>query len=220
MNLSKSAATSLAVLAGVAIATSAFAADTTPPVITHVAVAHAPEGQAIPIRARIEDQGEIFAPSVYVRQVGTQDFDNIAMRKVLDAYEAIVPAEQVDKDLEYFIEAFDEMGNGPTREGSPDVPLLIKIYDPADGPPTAVAITPDIPRKVEPPAAPPPKLVPTEEPAVEEDEGSFVGTWWFWTVVGLVAAGAATGVVLATGSDPLVDSVTIEVVGPDPTAGL
>lgn len=219
MNLSKPAATLIAALLSAASVTHAVAADTTPPVITHVAVAHAPEGQAVPIRARIEDSGEIFAPSVYVRQVGATDFDNIAMRKVLDAYEAIVPAEQVDKNLEYFIEAFDEMGNGPTREGSPESPLLIKVYDPADGPPTAVGVTPDIPTKVVPPPPPPPNLV-TPQPEPEDDDDSIVGTWWFWTIVGVVAAGAATGVVLATRSDPLVDSVTIQVVGPDPTAGL
>lgn len=218
MILSRPAAGFIAVLGGL-FAAPAMAADTSPPVITHVPVAHAPEGQAISIRARIEDQGEIFAPSVYVRPVGAKEFDNIAMRKVLDAYEAIIRAEQVDGDLEYFIEAFDEVGNGPAREGSPELPKRIKIYDPAEGPPDAVAVAPPPPAIVAPPPPPPPQLINEVPEDPEEDDDSVVGKWWFWTIIGVAAAGAATGIVLATRPADPVDFVNIQVAGPDPTLG-
>lgn len=217
MTLFRPAAGFIAVFGGVLAAFPALAADTSPPVITHVPVAHTPEGQAVSIRARIEDQGEIFAPSVYVRPVGATDYDNIAMRKVLDAYEAVVPAEQVDGDLEYFIEAFDEMGNGPAREGSPEAPLRIQVYDPAKGPPGAVSVAPPPPPVLTPPP-PPPQLI-NEVPVEEEDDGSVLGTWWFWTIIGVAVAGAATGVVLATRPADPVDFVNIEVLGPDPSLG-
>lgn len=215
----------LAGLAGLVLAAPASAADTEPPVITHVPVAHAPEGDALAVRARIEDASEIFAPSVYVRPVGAKDYDNIAMRKVLDAYEAIIPAEQVDGDLEYFIEAFDELGNGPAREGSPDKPLRVEVYDPAKGPPSVVVAPPPPPvvAPPPPPAPPPPGVVVNNRNSVEvdvDDDGGVVTKWWFWTIIGVAVAGGATAAVLATRSSSPVDFVDITVVGPDPSAGL
>lgn len=217
----RAASSALFAVAALAIAAApARAADTEAPVITHVPVAEAPEGQAISVRARIEDASEIFAPSVYVRPKGAEDYDNIAMRKVLDAYEAVIPAEQVDGDLEYFIEAFDELGNGPAREGTPEAPLPISIYDPAKGPPTVVVAPPPAPAPP-PPAAPPPNLVTTTPPPEDEDDDSGVlGAWWFWTIIGVAVAGAATGVVLATRPADPVQEVDIRVIAPDPAAGL
>jgi tetratricopeptide (TPR) repeat protein len=42
------------------------------------------------------------------------------------------------------------------------------------------------------------------EPGDEPGDGSILSKWWFWTIVGVVVAGAATGIVLALtlGSDP------------------
>lgn len=219
MTMTRLAASCIAVLAALTAAP-AWAADEAPPVITHVRVTQAPKGQALTIRARIEDASEIFAPSVYVRPKGARDYDNIGMRKVLDAYEALVPAEQVDGDLQYFIEAFDEHGNGPAREGSPEAPIEIEVYDPKKGPPGGVVAVP--------PPPPPPDIVPPPPPVIgvvtpppeEEDDGGIASKWWFWTIIGVVVvAGATTGAVLATRRSP-VEFVDIEVVGPDPTAGL
>ncbi|MCA9553593.1 MAG: hypothetical protein KC933_26375 [Myxococcales bacterium] len=214
MTMTRRAASCIAVLAALTAAP-AWAADEAPPVITHVRVTQAPKGQALTIRARIEDASEIFAPSVYVRPKGARDYDNIGMRKVLDAYEALVPAEQVDGDLQYFIEAFDEHGNGPAREGSPEEPIEIEVYDPKKGPPGGVVAVP--------PPPPPPDVVPPPPPVIVVTPQLEVGvtrTWWFWTIIGgVVVAGAATAAVLATRKSP-VDFVDIEVVGPDPTGGL
>jgi len=34
-------------------------------------------------------------------------------------------------DLEYYVEAFDQYGNGPARSGAPNVPYALRIMDPA-----------------------------------------------------------------------------------------
>ncbi len=174
--------------------------DTEPPVITHVRIANAPINQPIAVRARIEDASEVFAPSVYVRAVGSEMFDNIPMTKVEDGYQAIIPAEQVTQAIEYFIEAFDEQGNGPAREGTPEQPIRVLVFDPKSGPP--------------PPGGGPPP------PPPAGGGGGVATKWWFWTIiVGVVVVGAGTGIVLATRAGP-VGSVDVEVHGPDPTSGL
>lgn len=50
----------------------------------------------------------------------------------------------------------------------------------------------------EPPATPPPGH---EEDEEEDDDGSIFGRWWLWAGVGVVAAGAVTAVLVASGGD-------------------
>jgi hypothetical protein len=178
--------------------------DVSPPVITHVKIVNAPINEPITVRARIEDESEVFAPSVYVRAVGSEQFDNIPMKKGEEGYEAIIPAEQVTQAIEYFIEAFDEHGNGPAREGTPDQPIKVLVFDRDGAPP--------------PPPPPPPG---GRQPVVVETEGGGIATkWWFWTIiVGAVVIGAGTAVVFATRGGT-VDAVDIDIRGPDPTSAL
>jgi hypothetical protein len=49
-------------------------------------------------------------------------------------FAARVPAEIAGNDFEYFLEAFDEDGNGPFRKGSPEAPLRISSLPPAPPP--------------------------------------------------------------------------------------
>lgn len=182
-----------------------LAADAEPPIITHVRIANAPLGEPLAVRARIEDASEIFAPSVYVRNVGAETFDNLPMKKVENGFEAVIPKEQVARAIEYFIEAFDEHGNGPAREGSPDEPIRVLVFDPDDAPP---------------PPPPPPGVEPPPSVETETDGGGGIATkWWFWTIIGVVVVGAVVGVVVGTRAGP-VDEVDISVQAPDPTAGL
>lgn len=53
-------------------------------------------------------------------------------------------------------------------------------------------------------AVPPPPVVPAPEPVVtQSDEGGLTTKWWFWTAVGVVAAGAiTTGAVLVARPHP------------------
>lgn len=189
------------------------ATDSDPPRITHVRVTKAPLGKAITIRAKIEDESQVFAPSVLVRPKGKKEFDTIDMKKTKGGYEAVIPAEQVTGDLEYVIEAFDEHGNGPAREGSPEEPLIIKAFDPGSAPlPT-----------IEPTPPPEPEVVPKDETSAEKEKdengGGVVTKWWFWTIIGVAAAGGATAIFFAT-SPGKVSEVELLVNGPDPAAGL
>lgn len=207
--------------------------DTKPPVITHVRVTKAPRGKSLMVRARFEDDSEIFAPSLYVREKGATDFETLPMRRVDNGYEAAIPAEKMGKDLEYFIEAFDEEGNGPAREGSPEAPLSIAVFDPG-----AVTIekkndTPPVEEKNDPPPEKkdPPLLRPREEPQNnvvhtdprinQHEDDNIATTWWFWTIIGVAVTGAIAGTVVALqkGGGP-VEAVDIRVIGPDPSAGL
>ena len=126
------------------------------------------------------------------------------MKKVEDGYEAVIPAEQVTKAVVYFIEAFDEQGNGPAREGTPEQPIRVLVYDPDEGAP---------------PPPPPPGVLPP--PVVTNPSGGGIATkWWFWTiVVGVVVVGAGTAIVLSTRGGT-VDEVDLNVRGPDPTSPL
>ena len=94
------------------------------PTILHDPVTTAPTGQPIRVRADITDPDGVFAPAVYVRAQGSDRYVSIPMKLEDGVYAAVVPAELVVQDLEYFVEAFDELGNGPSRRGTPEAPLL------------------------------------------------------------------------------------------------
>ena len=181
--------------------------DVEPPTIEHQPVAHVPAGQAVEVAARIQDPSGVFAPSVHVRPRGKVEYDAIDMRPRDGRYVAIIPAEQVAGDIEYFIEAFDTLGNGPARAGGPDRPFAASVYDPT---------------KVPPPAAPQPGDAATmlrASPEDEPDDDGGVG-WWIWAVVGAAVAGGAVAVYFAVRPPSEVDFVDVLVSGSDPTGGL
>ena len=181
------------------------------PTILHEPVTTAPTGQPVRVRADITDPDGIFAPAVYVRAQGSDRYVSIPMKLEDGVYAAVVPAELVVQDLEYFVEAFDELGHGPSRRGAPEAPLLIRVS------------APSVPKVV---VKPPPEnaaaALVTPPPSVEQkdDHGGVLGSWWFWTVIGVVVAGSAAGAAYALTRDGDVDAVSIDVRGPDPTRGL
>lgn len=194
-------------------ATAARAADVTPPLISHTQVGEVPENQAFLVRATIEDDSAVFAPAVYVRQSGTDDFVSLAMAaKGGGLFVATVPQEMVSGILEYFIEAFDELGNGPSRSGTPSAPFRVRTFDPNAAPPPAVTTLP-------PPSDPEPSSAGTlvTAPSEDDDEGGTVfGEWWFWTLVGVAVAGGAAAAVIAV-SDSSSGTAQLQVTGPDPS---
>lgn len=191
-------------------------ADAEAPAITHRAVEQAVEGQALIIRARIEDPSGVFAPSVYIRVEGMDaSYVAIAMRAVdgePGVFEAVVPAARLQGDLSYFVEAFDELGNGPARVGAPEAPLEVAVVPEAA-----------LPKPRRPPGGwtsggtDVRAATPTPE---DDDDGGVLGSWWFWTLVGAaVVGGAAAGVVALSDGGPR-DEITLDIRGPDPAAGL
>jgi hypothetical protein len=189
----------------------ASSGDTKPPAIRHTKVERAPLGQAIVIRAEIIDESDIFAPSVQFRPKGSKEYDSIEMRDNGAEYEAKIPAEQVNTDIEYYIEAFDSAGNGPARAGSPEEPIRVKVFDPSK-PESKSRATKPRPKDEE------PDLTAEAPPAADDGSGGLLSKWWFWTIAAAVVAGGAVGIYFATKGP--VTAVDVAVRGPDPAGGL
>lgn len=198
----------------------ALARDKRAPTIIHVKVLQTPLNESVKIRARFEDKSDIFAPSVYYRQHGRADYVSVEMKRVEDGWEAEIPAKVVTRALEYFIEVFDSEGNGPAREGAPEAPIPIAVYEPKEQPTPPIAIETPTPPAPPPPAPPPPKLVVTNPPPDGEDDDGVAGQWWFWTAIGVAVTGGIVATVLLTRGGGPVDAVTVEVGAPDPAAGV
>lgn len=105
----------------------AWAVDTEPPQLGHEIAREASERQRIRITCTIYDESAIFEPRLYYRRAGTNDYLVMSLASSGDIYVATIPEEIVKADLEYYLEAFDEHGNGPSRHGRPDNPHRIKI---------------------------------------------------------------------------------------------
>src|SRR2546428_225577 len=125
--------------------------DGEPPQLTHQFVAAGVRGKPLTIAAHAIDANGVFGPILSVRKkgLGAGDYVPIKMApskivpgdkeyKALpmgniggDDYTATIPAAMTTSDLEYYVEAFDQYGNGPARSGAPNVPYALRIMDPA-----------------------------------------------------------------------------------------
>ncbi len=121
------------ILAAALASTAAGAADVDPPVIFHKPPAAAIVGQPLEIVAEIKDPSGVFGPTLYYRKPGTAKFASAAMNEAGGKFSATIPATAVTGDLDYFIEAFDNEGNGPARKGTPEKPLKVDFTRPGDG---------------------------------------------------------------------------------------
>ena len=198
------------------------AADLQPPIMTHEPLAEAPRGRPVVIRARIEDESPVFAPALFLRPVGAPEYVAVRMTPTGEGvFEARIPASEVQNDIEYFLEAFDNLGNGPARVGSPRAPLRIRLVEPEVPVPSP---TPPVKPKPEPPPPPVPVVsAQSVSPARAERSVApdLLEEWWFWALIGTAVVGGATATVLAlSGSDEPRDFLTVEVTGPNPGSGL
>jgi hypothetical protein len=159
---------------------SARAEDTTAPVIDHKPVSRTEKGAKwVQIFARITDESKFF-PQVFFRY-GSGDYQKpIDMKKVQgqkDEWGANVPIK--GEVVEYYLEAYDEYGNGPGRSGSPEKPWRVDTT----GEP-AVAQAP--PPPVKEPLPEPPRRAPPSPSA-----GPGGGRMWTW-----IAGGAGVGLLV------------------------
>lgn len=187
-------------------------ADDQPPIIKHNPVAKATRGDTLTISAVIDDESAIFAPTLYYRYAGAKGYTNVTMSRKGDSYAATITA---TADVDYWVEAWDELGNGPSRDGSPDRPFKVTV---AERVAVARPTPPAPPRQVEPPPPPPPAPVevveaqpePTPGPAAPTpelpdevwDEAPLLDApapiytqWWFYAGLGGGAA-IVTGVLI------------------------
>lgn len=110
----------------------ARAEDTAPPVINHQPVTKATRGEPLIISAQFKDESEIFAPTLYYRPAGQPKFLSLPMTRQNDAFIAIIPG---GPPVDYWFEAYDEVGNGPSRMGSANKPVHVDAQ--AKAPPVA-----------------------------------------------------------------------------------
>ncbi len=127
------------------------------PTIAHTPITKAPKGKPLVFTARMQDPSGVFQPVLYLRKRGTGDFIPIKMigSKVSQGdYAVEADAKLISVDLEYYIECYDNAGNGPSRAGSPDNPLVIKLELPPP-PPVVVVAKGEPPPEARPAGAPP-----------------------------------------------------------------
>jgi hypothetical protein len=208
----------LALLAGVVATTTAAkkVTDRTPPVITHSPAGTCPVpagGVPVPcvVEAVIIDPSGVFDPTLLVRLHGTRSYDRVPMRVVegtTDTFSATVPPNLAAAGVvEYLIEAFDRLGNGPARVGDEAAPLLLapaKVLPPIDAPPP-------------PPPPPPPGQGLATGPVAEDNTGLIVGVVAGVGAAVLVGAGVAIAVYALRPAAP--SEVTLGVSAPSPLAG-
>jgi hypothetical protein len=194
-----------------------YADDTTAPTIEHTQILDAPLYEPIIFRVQINDESMIFAPSLYYRYAGQTEYRMLQMEETARAYVAKIDGSEITGDIEYFLEAFDEHGNGPSRRGSPTQPIRIAVGK----------MTPSIPMLAPSPirSSPSKKALPrakprlTPGPRLSSTAPALHTRWWFWAsmTVALVAGGTAAAWALKPDDT---DSVRIRVIGPDPYKGL
>jgi len=144
-----------------------------PPAITHAALTQALKGKPVEINARLVGDTGVQGAVVMFRHAGEKEYKALPMGNIGgDDYTATIPAAMTTSDIEYYVEAFDQYGNGPARSGAPNVPYALRVMDPSPAPVAA--------------AAPPPEAARVHKQALDEDQAS-------QTIIGLGIDGGAPG---------------------------
>ncbi len=98
------------------------------PTIVHAPVAQAQVGQPLTLAATIRSGNGIFQPSVYFRHAGEANWTKIPLLPSGgDVFTATLPGATLSSNIEYYIECYDNDGNGPARAGSPDAPFQVAV---------------------------------------------------------------------------------------------
>jgi hypothetical protein len=208
--------------------------DMTPPRIEHSACAAFQKGQPFTIVARIYDESPIFDPKVHYKIENEARWKSVPFVKDAksDDFKATIKANELRGALVYFIEAFDENGNGPAQLGTPESPIRVP---PADRAPACTQVGGGLPvadakPKVDEPIADP--LQVTQPPPAESSCGVEPAPWWCDSLVwggiagGVVIVGIGVGVLVwaLSGDDgeprrtPI--AATVEVTGVPPASAI
>jgi tetratricopeptide (TPR) repeat protein len=120
----------------------------TGPEIVHVVVQRAPQGRSIPIETLFRGKDGVFNAVVYFRRIGSASFTPLSMAELpLSAvitvatgddiilgtagtgrFVAEIPGAFTNGDIEYYLEAMDSQGNGPSYNGSRERPHVIHTF--------------------------------------------------------------------------------------------
>ncbi len=109
------------------------------PVISSEPLTSFRKGETITLEAKILSPAgiRIFSPAIFLRLPGVEAPVRIPLASVPgepNGYAAQIPPNLTQADFDYFIEAFDEEGNGPSRLGSPEAPIRARAVDAASSP--------------------------------------------------------------------------------------
>lgn len=112
------------------LAAAASADDIDPPTLQHDPLSTAPRQTELRVTADISDPSGIFGAVVLWRLAGETSYTSIDMKEEsAGRFVALIAASKVTADLEYYVEAFDSNGNGPTRAGTPAAPLRARLVE-------------------------------------------------------------------------------------------
>lgn len=105
--------------------------DTDPPKIVHQPIRHASNQSDLIVTAVITDESGVFSPTVSYRPLNTNEgwrvVEMTAANGPTNTFSVTISAAELVGDIEYFVEAYDNQGNGPTRVGSAEAPLPVLI---------------------------------------------------------------------------------------------
>lgn len=176
------------------------AEDTSAPVVEHTPVQFTKKGdKVVEVFAKITDESKFF-PQVFYRYGAGEYSKPLDMKPVKGQKNMYGAAPFIKGDLlEYYIEAYDDLGNGPGRAGSPEKPFRVDTS--GAGGLVAEAKPPPPPppqKKVEEPPPPPPRK--TQVAAAPAK-----GRTWTWAVggvgLGLLTGGLVAGLAVKTADD-------------------
>ncbi len=121
-----------------ALAPAVAAAEDQPPLLDHSPLREFTQGQPLTLRVTITSPTgrKIFDPKAFVRNAGTETFTPLKLIETSQrgVFQASVPKGLSFESIEYYFEAFDEDGNGPSRIASSKSPLKAKMLEPPPEP--------------------------------------------------------------------------------------
>jgi hypothetical protein len=109
--------------------------DGEPPQLAHQTPAPGVRGKPLNVAAHATDANGVFGPVLYVRKKGMGSGDYVQLKMIASKivpgdYAVDVPAALTNVEaLEYYIEAWDMAGNGPSRAGSAEQPLFVSVEE-------------------------------------------------------------------------------------------
>jgi hypothetical protein len=195
------------------VSTAARAADNKAPVITHTPITSVAPGDFVKVMAKITDESKFF-PQVFFRYGTSGPYESPLDMKPVKGEPHMFGANIEAKGavVEYYIEAYDELGNGPGRSGDPDKPLHVRVG--AEEPKVSAAPPPAATPSPGPAAAPPPepstqwapappKRAPTG--AASRAQAAEPKRIWTWAVggagLGMLTGGLIAGLAAKTAGD-------------------
>ncbi len=185
------------------------------PVVAHTPVTSAAPGGFVKVMAKVTDDVKVF-PQVFFRYDPAGQYEKALDMKPVKGephvYGANIPTRGAV--VEYYVEAYDEQGNGPGRVGSPEAPIHVTVGKEEPRASSQPAPAPAVASPAQPspwnPGAQAPSTSTRRTPATSET-GRAPTRLWTWAVggagVGLLTGGLVAGLAAKTASSAYDDRV-------------